>query len=339
MAKVHIINVAVNNNPATFFTPFQFEINFECLEDLQDGKLNFSLIKIKRSRISLNNFYLWIVDLEFKIIYVGSAEAVEFDQTLDQIVVDAVPKGQYKFLFEVNPWNFSFQTLQILSYIICLFQQADPPNIAKIPANDAVGVTVVLITANFKGQEFVRIGYYVNNEYEDPELRDNPPPEPNFNKLVRTIAADQPRVTKFKINWDSVPSTTASNTEVNGGTSAASGSTLPDADMMIDESNNMVEKNINFENSNSQVGFENKENLTKSESNLFQLPVNSESLQQQTKFGSTDKSFINSQNSNLLFENSIDSVMNWIITIFSLVLSFIQNNFHVFCPVFAINSD
>jgi hypothetical protein len=156
----------------------------------------------------------------------------------------------------------------------------------------------------------VRIGYYVNNEYEDPELRDNPPPEPNFNKLVRTIAADQPRVTKFKINWDSVPSTTASNTEVNGGTSAASGSTLPDADMMIDESNNMVEKNINFENSNSQVGFENKENLTKSESNLFQLPVNSESLQQQTKFGSTDKSFINSQNSNLLFENSIDSVMN-----------------------------
>ena len=41
------------------------------------------------------------IDLEFKIIYVGSAETIEFDQTLDQIVVDAVPKGQFKFMFQV----------------------------------------------------------------------------------------------------------------------------------------------------------------------------------------------------------------------------------------------
>ena len=35
------------------------------------------------------------------------------------------------------------------------------------------------------------------------ELRDNPPSEPQFDKLVRAIAANEPRVTKFKINWDS----------------------------------------------------------------------------------------------------------------------------------------
>ena len=40
-------------------------------------------------------------DLEFKIIYVGSAETYEFDQVLDQIVVDAVPQGQFKFMFQV----------------------------------------------------------------------------------------------------------------------------------------------------------------------------------------------------------------------------------------------
>ena len=34
------------------------------------------------------------------------------------------------------------------------------------------------------------------------ELKDNPPAEPQFNKLIRTILSDQPRVTKFKINWD-----------------------------------------------------------------------------------------------------------------------------------------
>jgi histone chaperone ASF1 len=82
--------------------------------------------------------------------------------------------------------------------------KADPPDIAKIPADDAVGVTVILITASYRGQEFVRVGYYVNNEYDDLELKDNPPSEPQFAKLVRTIAAEQPRVTKFKVNWDPV---------------------------------------------------------------------------------------------------------------------------------------
>ena len=41
MAKVHLLNVTVHNNPAPFFTPFQFEIHFECLEELQDGKKIF----------------------------------------------------------------------------------------------------------------------------------------------------------------------------------------------------------------------------------------------------------------------------------------------------------
>ena len=40
MAKVHLLNVTVHNNPAPFYTPFQFEIHFECLEELQDGELN-----------------------------------------------------------------------------------------------------------------------------------------------------------------------------------------------------------------------------------------------------------------------------------------------------------
>ena len=201
MAKVHIINVGVQNNPAPFYTPLQFEIHFECLEELQD-------------------------DLEFKIIYVGSAETVEFDQVLDQIVVDAVPKGQFKFMF-----------------------QADPPDIAKIPADDAVGVTVILITASYRGQEFVRVGYYVNNEYDDPELKDNPPSETQFNKLVRTIAADQPRVTKFKINWDPLnagvaEATTDSNTCTN----------VQDTEMMTGEVD--MNKNTNAVNNAEPVAVE-----------------------------------------------------------------------------------
>ena len=38
MAKVQVTNVTVLDNPTAFFNPFQFEITFECLEDLKDGK-------------------------------------------------------------------------------------------------------------------------------------------------------------------------------------------------------------------------------------------------------------------------------------------------------------
>ena len=38
MAKVNIVNVVVLDNPSPFYNPFQFEITFEALEDLSEGK-------------------------------------------------------------------------------------------------------------------------------------------------------------------------------------------------------------------------------------------------------------------------------------------------------------
>ena len=61
--------------------------------------------------------------------------------------------------------------------------QADPPDITKIPVQDATGVTVVLLTCGYRTQEFIRVGYYVNNEYADPELKENPPANPDFNQV------------------------------------------------------------------------------------------------------------------------------------------------------------
>lgn len=68
----------------------------------------------------------------------------------------------------------------------CLPAQADAPNTGLIPESDAVGVTVVLITCTYRGQEFIRIGYYVNNEYTDPELRENPPLKPDYTQVTHT---------------------------------------------------------------------------------------------------------------------------------------------------------
>lgn len=157
MAKVHVCNVVVLDNPSPFFNPFQFEITFECIEDLKE-------------------------DLEWKIIYVGSAESEDYDQILDTVYVGPVPEGRHMFVF-----------------------QADPPDHSKIPVADAVGVTVVLLTCSYRGKEFIRVGYYVNNEYTDPELKENPPTIPQFEKMQRNILATNPRVTRFKIDWEDNP--------------------------------------------------------------------------------------------------------------------------------------
>jgi len=42
MAKVQLANVAVLDNPSPFLNPFQFEVTFECIEELKEGaKIDF----------------------------------------------------------------------------------------------------------------------------------------------------------------------------------------------------------------------------------------------------------------------------------------------------------
>ena len=40
--------------------------------------------------------------MEWKIIYVGSAESEEYDQVLDTVYVGPVPEGRHKFVFQVR---------------------------------------------------------------------------------------------------------------------------------------------------------------------------------------------------------------------------------------------
>lgn len=81
--------------------------------------------------------------------------------------------------------------------------EADPPDTKRIPATDILGVTVILLTCSYADREFVRVGYYVNNEYTDPSMNEEPPAKPDFDKIRRSILADKPRVTRFQIKWDS----------------------------------------------------------------------------------------------------------------------------------------
>lgn len=57
-------------------------------------------------------------------------------------------------------------------------------------------VTVVLLSCLYNEKEFVRVGYYVNNEYTDEVLRENPPEQVIIDQLQRNILADKPKVTR-----------------------------------------------------------------------------------------------------------------------------------------------
>ncbi|OHW99618.1 histone chaperone asf1 [Colletotrichum incanum] len=125
-------------------------------------------------------------DLEWKLTYVGSATSDQYDQELDSLLVGPVPVGVNKFIFE-----------------------ADAPNTSRIPDADILGVTVILLTCAYDGREFVRVGYYVNNEYDSEELNAEPPSKPIIERVKRNVLAEKPRVTRFAIKWDNEASAPA----------------------------------------------------------------------------------------------------------------------------------
>jgi histone chaperone ASF1 len=161
MSVVSLLGVNVLNNPAKFTDKYEFEITFECLEQLEK-------------------------DLEWKLTYVGSATSDQYDQELDSLLVGPIPVGVNKFIFE-----------------------ADAPNTSRIPDAEILGVTVILLTCAYDGREFIRVGYYVNNEYDSEELNAEPPAKPIIERVKRNVLAEKPRVTRFAIKWDSEASAPA----------------------------------------------------------------------------------------------------------------------------------
>ncbi|EAL64594.1 hypothetical protein ACTFIW_002040 [Dictyostelium discoideum] len=154
MSHIRLTQVLIHNNPSSFNSPFIFDISFECVSPIKE-------------------------DLEWKVIYVGSADNEKNDQVLDSILLGPVAVGQNQFVFEV-----------------------DPPDANKIPKDDLLGVTVVFLICAYKGEDFIRVGYYVNNDYFEQELKDNPPETPDLSKIQRNVMDDKPVVTGFPIQWN-----------------------------------------------------------------------------------------------------------------------------------------
>jgi len=120
-------------------------------------------------------------DLEWKLIFVSSPGDEALDQELDDCLVGPVPSGVNSFEFE-----------------------GSAPDPSKIPEEDVLGVAALILTGSYRDQEFVRVGYYQNTEYDNEEMKETPPTKIMFHRLVRDIST-KPRVTRFHIKWDVSP--------------------------------------------------------------------------------------------------------------------------------------
>lgn len=69
MSIVHLQSVEILNAEAKFEDAYIFKITFECISPLQD-------------------------DIEWKLVYVGSAGDEKYDQELDNCMVGPVPVGK-----------------------------------------------------------------------------------------------------------------------------------------------------------------------------------------------------------------------------------------------------
>ena len=142
MSLVSILAVDVLDNPSSFLNPFQFEVTFECLKDLKEGAfcalyacacvcarasgrpfvVLFRLLlltkKKKRAPISRRCARAH-TDLEWKIVYIGSAESEDYDQVLDDILVGPVTVGTKKFVFQVSA-SRARATFFFLVFWLCL---------------------------------------------------------------------------------------------------------------------------------------------------------------------------------------------------------------------------
>lgn len=76
------------------------------------------------------------------------------------------------------------------------------PDPSKVPReSDILGVTVLMITALYRRQEFFRCSYFIYNNYEDESLLDSDSGI-QIDQVTRSILVDKPRLRVYEIIWD-----------------------------------------------------------------------------------------------------------------------------------------
>ncbi|KAL4065472.1 histone chaperone, partial [Scleroderma yunnanense] len=103
-----------------------------------------------RFRVTSSFVVQYTPDLEWRLV--SSPGNEELDQELDDCLVGLVSVGLNFLEFEGTP--------------------LDP---STVPPEDALGVAVLILSGSYKDQDFVCIDYYQNTEYDNEEMKGEPP--------------------------------------------------------------------------------------------------------------------------------------------------------------------
>jgi histone chaperone ASF1 len=167
------------SNPGPSNSTFEFEIDFECASPgLQ-------------------------CELEFKVVYVPDPDDPKNDQLLDCVSVGPVAIGK-------NSFRLSAEKLVDFS---------------RIKSADVFETTAIFVSCCYRDTEFCRVGYYVSHLYQEQPTTNgqvqekiitkcDAPKIVNWEKLLRSVTVDKPRITIFPIGWDNVANTTNDNSGV-----------------------------------------------------------------------------------------------------------------------------
>lgn len=107
-------------------------------------------------------------EYEWKIVYVGSAESKDFDQVLLSESLGFYSKGQHDLILRST--------------------SIDPD---KIPKDELLAPSIVLLVGYHKNKQFFQVGYLVVKEYLDDE---EPDVITEYDKLQKTIVEDFTRI-------------------------------------------------------------------------------------------------------------------------------------------------
>jgi len=104
MAHVNISSIEVLSNPAEFTSPLQFRITFECLQDIPEGTFLPILIydHDESHHFPNDTCLMFCLELEWKVIYVGSSKDPSYDQVLDSFSLGPLEYGVMQFDLEVR---------------------------------------------------------------------------------------------------------------------------------------------------------------------------------------------------------------------------------------------
>lgn len=177
-----------------FDDEYHFRIKFEAIAPLVEGGCCF-LVLSKAIRTQADP-----VDLEWKLIYVGSAKSEEYDQELDSCMgAHLLSFPPFRLLFPSAPSRADLAVGPVPAGINAFDFQAPAPAHHLLPSqehDEILGVTVIIITASYRDKEFVRVGYYVNTYYEEEAYKENPPASVDWAKLHRNVLIEKPKVTR-----------------------------------------------------------------------------------------------------------------------------------------------